>query len=72
MYKQGMLWLDKEKVPMAERVAGAVAHFSQKYRKRPAYVLANEKELAEEVTVGGVTVKPCRAVVRCHLVVVES
>ena len=72
MYKQGMLWLDKDKGAIPDRVAAAVAHFRQKYGTEPLYVLANDRELDEETTVDGLAIKPYRGVLQSHLVVVQS
>lgn len=65
--KEGMLWLDDSKQrPLTEKVKRAAAYFEKKYQRKPNLCQVNHEQLAGQMVVDGVTVKPVSNVLLHH------
>ncbi len=65
----GMMWFDNDpKIPLAEKVERAAAHYRSKYGRAPDLCLVHPSMLTEtQVQAGRVLVRPLRSVLPGHL-----
>ena len=63
----GMLWFDNQPAPLAAKVQLAIDYYHSKYGKKPSHVYCSPADYDPLASVPGVTIKPLKVILHCHL-----